>query len=174
GCGGRHRAGTGHLPPDRDRPRRHHQRAQSTGRRQYLLGTDPAGRSPRHFLSSWWKAASATSSHGPSWAWYLANDALTFRAIGVRSDCSRTTSAESFRRSCRTGRGNCTSSTLLLNFVLSCSSAAEFLSWNSVLPWMCVDAAARSRICFRSAGRASYALRLKPKSLTVPGSCQPG
>ena len=37
-----------------------------------------------------------------------------------------------------------------------------------------VAAAARSRIRRRSAGSASYAFLLKPKSLTVPGSCQPG
>mgnify|MGYP003693882701 CR=1 FL=1 len=111
---------------------------------------------------------------GPTRTWNFVKEALTLRAIGLFSEYSWITWVAIFLSSRRTGAGNCTSSTLSLNSVLSRSSAMAFLAWKSMSPWTWVATAARSRIRRRSAGRLSYAFLLKPNSLTVPGSCQPG
>ena len=66
---------------------------------------------------------------GADSAWNFVKDACTFRAMGVFSDSSLTTSAASFLRSRSTGTGNWRISTLPLNSVLSRSSAIAFFAW---------------------------------------------
>ena len=63
------------------------------------------------------------------------NEACTFRAMGVFSDSSRTTSGVSFLRSRKTGAGSGSTSTLSLNSVRSRWSATAFLTWKSVRPY---------------------------------------
>src|SRR5712692_2975686 len=74
--------------------------------------------SHRYPDTNWWYAPSATWSQGPTSAWNFAKEECTFRAMGVFSDSSLTTSAASFLRSRSIGVGSWSTSALLLNSVL--------------------------------------------------------